>query len=90
VRKAGPERVRKAIAQDRGLYAPDQPLTLCDQRCGLEWVEKNWWLLNAKGWTRDQQHDALRADFVPPPKPLPLWRRVANRLVAPIAKVMGF
>lgn len=32
----GPERIREAIARDRGDFAPDQPVTLCGQPDGTE------------------------------------------------------
>lgn len=67
-RTSGADRVREAIARDRGHHAPSQPVTLCGAPDGTE----------------------RRADWTPPPPAIPLWRRVGNRLVAPVARVLGF
>jgi hypothetical protein len=67
----GTERIREAIARDRGHYAPNRPVTLCGHPDGSE---------------RRADADWARI-HVPAPG---FWHRLAERLVSPVARLMGF
>jgi len=39
---SGPDRIREAIARDRGHYAPSRPVTLCGTPDGTEHTVREW------------------------------------------------